>query len=88
MCLCTIGERIGRNDVCPIFSYLKRRRVVILLTFFAPLWMGNFIGISMGKGEMDWRRDWRVISDVQRAIRLKPDVSQRRSTTSRLRQLS
>lgn len=77
MCLCTIGERIGRNDVCPIFSYLKRRRV----------WMGNFIGISMGKGEMDWRRDWRVISDVQRAKRLKPDVSQRWST-SRLRQLS
>lgn len=49
--------------------------------------MGNFIGISMGKGEMDWRRDWRVISDVQRAKRLKPDVSQRWST-SRLRQLS
>lgn len=38
---------------------------------FAPLWMGNSIGISMGKGEMDWwmdwRRDWRFISDVQRA---------------------
>lgn len=23
-----------------------------------PLWMGNFIGISMGKGEIDGAEDW------------------------------
>ncbi|KAH8121687.1 hypothetical protein LI328DRAFT_137446 [Trichoderma asperelloides] len=73
---------IGRNDVCSVSLFLKGEEGVNLATCPSPypsLWMGNFIGISMCKGEMDWRRIG-GLSVMCKKPKPKPDVSYHRPT--------